>query len=140
MLFGTGDCRQATPPPHGVANTIIAILQSLGSYDHCLSPQTTIAYHSLLREMVILLGTYGASRGSSTTNVVLRMCTYLVGCMSCALEIFYTRVLVYRRLYIKVLAHVRERNNTTSTIITTLRPVYFLTSRLKQSIFSLVRS
>ncbi len=77
------------PPPNGVANTIVAILQSLGSYDHCLSSQTTIAYHSLLREMVILLGTYGDSRDSSTAYVVLHRCTYLVGCMPCALKIFF---------------------------------------------------
>ena len=112
-----------------------------GSYDHCLSPQSTIAYHSLLRELVILLGTYEGSRRSSTTYVVLRMSTYLVGCMPCALENFFcTRVLVYSGLYIKVPAHVRERNNTACTIITTLRPVYFSTSRFKRSINSFVRS
>jgi len=53
-----------------------------GSYDHCLSPQTTIAHYSLLREMVFavfVLGTYGASRGFSTWYLVLRRCSYLVG-------------------------------------------------------------
>jgi hypothetical protein len=99
--------------------------------------QTTIAYHSLLREMVILLGTYGVFRGSCTMYVVLHMCTLHA---LHAQNFFCTRVLVYSVLYIKVPAHVRERSNTTSTIITTLRPVYFLTSQLKQSIFSPIRS
>ncbi len=56
------------------------------------------------------------------------------------LNFFCTRVLIHHGLYVKILAHIQERNNTTSTIITTLRPVYFWTYRLKRSIFSLIRS
>ena len=106
-------------------------------------PRPSLRTIPLLGEMVNLLGTYGASaRGSSTTYVVLCRCTYLVGAHALRARIFFfgTRVLVYHSLYVKVPAHVRERNNTTSTIITTLRPVYFWTSRLKRAIFSSVRS
>jgi hypothetical protein len=52
-------------------------------------PQTAIAYRSLLRELVLLLGTCGASRGSSTTYVVLRRCTYLVGAHALRAQNFF---------------------------------------------------
>ena len=53
---------------------------------------------------------------------------------------FCTRVLKYHIWYVKVPAHVRERNNSSSTIISTLRRIYFAASRLKQTIFSSVKS
>ena len=52
-------------------------------------PRTAIAYRSLLRELVLLLGTYGASRRSSTTYVVLDRCTYLVGAHTLRVKIFF---------------------------------------------------
>ena len=59
----------------------------------------------------------------------------------CARKNFFrTRVLQYYIWYVKVPAHVRERNNSSSTIISTLRPIYFAASQLKQTIFSSVRS
>jgi len=41
-------------------------------------PRPSLRTIPLLGEMVNLLGTYGASRSSSTTYVVLRRCMYLV--------------------------------------------------------------
>jgi len=52
-------------------------------------PRTAIAYRSLLRELVLLLGTYGASRGSGTTYVVLDRCTYLVGAHALRVKNFF---------------------------------------------------
>ncbi len=62
------------------------------------------------------------SRGSSITYVVLRRDTHLVGARALrAWKIFWYQgigVLVYHCLYVKVPAHIRKRNNnTTSTIV-----------------------
>ena len=66
-------------------------------------PRPSLRTIPLLGEMVNLLGTYGASRGSSTMYVVLRRCTYLVGAHALrARNLFLgTRVLVYHSLYVK---------------------------------------
>ena len=52
-------------------------------------PRPSLRTIPLLGEMVNLLGTYGASRGSSTTYVVLRRCTYLVGAHALRARIFF---------------------------------------------------
>jgi hypothetical protein len=123
-----------------VEGTIVGMIPSVRGCHP--PPRPSLRTIPLLGEMVNLLVTYGASRGSRTTYVVLRRCTYLVGAHALRARIFFlgTRVLVYHGLYVKVPAHVRERNNTTGTIITTLRLVYFWTSRLKWWIFSPLRS
>jgi len=59
--------------------------------------------------------------------------------MAYAREYFFcTGVLQYHIRYVKVAGHVRERSNISSAIISTLRPIYLATSRLKRSIFSSV--
>ena len=51
--------------------------------------RTAIAYRSLLGELAPLLGTYGASRGSGTTYVVLDRCTYVVGAHALRAQNFF---------------------------------------------------
>jgi hypothetical protein len=68
------DCREATLPWCGEHHCSHFAVTG-GPMTTVCPPQTTIAYHSLLREMVILLGTYGVFRGFCTMYVVLRMCT-----------------------------------------------------------------
>ncbi len=74
--------------------------------------------------------------------VVLRRCTYLEGAHALRAQkiLFGTRVLVYHSVYVKVLAHIRVRDIMNSTIITTVRPIYSATSRLKWVIFSSIES
>jgi hypothetical protein len=71
-----------------VEGTIVGMIPSVRGCHP--PPRPSLRTIPLLGEMVNLLGTHGASRGSSTTYVVLRRCTYLALAHALRARIFFS--------------------------------------------------